>query len=51
MNGSRFRAHVVEQHVKKVEASAKKEGKVLKQTPRPGKVLAPGSRVRIKVGK
>jgi beta-lactam-binding protein with PASTA domain len=38
-------------HVKKVEASAKKEGKVLKQTPRPGKVLAPGSRVRIKLGK
>ncbi|MDQ2631663.1 MAG: IPT/TIG domain-containing protein [Actinomycetota bacterium] len=38
-------------HVKKVEASAKKEGKVLKQTPRPGKVLAPGSRVRINLGK
>ena len=37
-------------HVKKVEASAKKEGKVLKQTPRPGKVLAPGSRVRIQLG-
>jgi hypothetical protein len=37
-------------HVKKVEAPAKKEGKVLKQTPRPGKVLAPGSRVRIKLG-
>lgn len=38
-------------HVKKVEAPAKKEGKVLKQTPRPGKVLAPGSRVRVNVGK
>lgn len=38
-------------HVKKVEAKAKKEGKVLKQTPRPGKVLAPGARVRISVGK
>jgi hypothetical protein len=38
-------------HVKKVEAKAKKEGKVLKQTPRPGKILAPGSRVRIKLGK
>jgi hypothetical protein len=38
-------------HVKKVEAKAKKEGKVLKQTPRPGKILAPGSRVRIKRGK
>lgn len=38
-------------HVKKVEASAKKRGKVLKQTPQPGKVLAPGSRVRIKLGK
>ena len=37
-------------HVKKVEASAKKEGKVLKQTPRPGKVLAPGARVRINLG-
>ena len=37
-------------HVKKVEAAAKKEGKVLKQTPQPGKVLAPGSRVRIQVG-
>jgi hypothetical protein len=37
-------------HVKKVEAPAKKEGKVLKQTPRPGKVLAPGARVRIKLG-
>lgn len=38
-------------HVKKVEASAKKEGKVLKQTPRPGKILAPGARVRINLGK
>jgi hypothetical protein len=38
-------------HVKKVQAPAKKEGKVLKQTPRPGKVLAPGARVRINLGK
>jgi hypothetical protein len=38
-------------HVKRVEASAKKEGKVLKQTPRPGKILAPGARVRINLGK
>ncbi|HEU5105832.1 MAG TPA: IPT/TIG domain-containing protein [Solirubrobacterales bacterium] len=37
-------------HVKKVEASAKKVGKVLKQAPRPGKVLAPGARVRITLG-
>lgn len=37
-------------HVKKVEASAKKEGKVLKQTPRAGKVLAPGARVRVNLG-
>lgn len=38
-------------HVKKVEApTAKKVGKVLKQTPRPGKILAPGSRVRIQLG-
>lgn len=38
-------------HVKKVDAPAKKEGKVLKQTPRPGKILAPGARVRVNVGK
>jgi hypothetical protein len=37
-------------HVKKVEAPAKKEGKIVKQNPRPGKVLAPGARVRVKVG-
>jgi hypothetical protein len=37
-------------HVKKVNVSHKKEGKVLKQQPKPGKVLAPGSRVRIKLG-
>lgn len=37
-------------HVKKVKAPAKKEGKIVKQTPRPGKVLAPGARVRVKVG-
>ena len=38
-------------HVKKVNAPAKKVGKVLKQTPRPGKVLAPGARVRVNLGK
>lgn len=38
-------------HVKKVEAPTPKQvGKVLKQTPRAGKVLAPGSRVRVKLG-
>ncbi|HXQ88715.1 MAG TPA: PASTA domain-containing protein, partial [Solirubrobacterales bacterium] len=37
-------------HVKKVQAPAKKEGKVLKQAPRPGKVLAPGARVRVNLG-
>lgn len=37
-------------HVKKVEAPKKKVGKVLKQTPRPGKILAPGSRVRVNLG-
>jgi hypothetical protein len=37
-------------HVKKVETSAKKENKVLKQAPKPGKVLAPGARVRITLG-
>lgn len=39
-------------HVKKVEApTTKKVGKVLSQQPQPGKVLAPGSRVRIQLGK
>jgi IPT/TIG domain/PASTA domain len=38
-------------HVKKVDApSPKKVGKVLKQQPPPGKILAPGSRVRIQLG-
>jgi IPT/TIG domain/PASTA domain len=38
-------------HVKKVEApKPKKVGKVLKQTPNPGKILAPGARVRIQLG-
>jgi hypothetical protein len=37
-------------HVKKVNAPARKKGKVLKQTPRAGQILAPGSRVRINVG-
>jgi hypothetical protein len=38
-------------HVKKVNAPAKNEGKILEQTPRPGKVLAPGARIRVNVGK
>lgn len=39
-------------HVKKVTApKPKKVGKVLKQTPNPGKVLAPGARVRIQLGR
>ncbi|MDQ3726009.1 MAG: IPT/TIG domain-containing protein [Actinomycetota bacterium] len=37
--------------VSKVKALTPKQlGKVVKQTPKPGKVLAPGARVRIKVG-
>lgn len=39
-------------HVKKVDAPKPKlVGKVLKQTPTAGKVLSPGARVRIKLGK
>ncbi len=39
-------------HVKKVEApKPSKVGKVLKQAPKPGKILAPGARVRITLGK
>jgi hypothetical protein len=39
-------------HVKKVAApKPNKVGKVLKQTPNPGKVLAPGARVRIQLGR
>ncbi|MFL5873100.1 MAG: IPT/TIG domain-containing protein [Solirubrobacterales bacterium] len=38
-------------HVKKVEAAAKKEGKILKQNPKVGKILAPGARVRVNLGK
>lgn len=38
-------------HVKKVAAPKPKQvGTVLKQTPKPGKVLAPGARVRISLG-
>jgi hypothetical protein len=38
-------------HVKKADApKSSKVGKVLKQTPKPGKVLAPGARVRITLG-
>jgi hypothetical protein len=38
-------------HVKKVEAQKPKQvGKVLKQQPKPGKVLTPGARVRIQLG-
>jgi hypothetical protein len=39
-------------HVKKVEApKPSKVGKVLAQNPKPGKVLVPGARVRIKLGR
>jgi hypothetical protein len=38
-------------HVRKVNARKKKEGKVLKQTPGAGSILAPGSRVRINLGR
>jgi len=39
-------------HVKKVAPpKPSKAGKVLKQAPKPGKILAPGSRVRITLGK
>lgn len=39
-------------HVKKVDVpNPKKVGKVLKQTPKPGKVLSPGARVRIDLGR
>lgn len=38
-------------HVKKADApKPAKVGKVLKQTPKPGKILAPGARVRITLG-
>jgi hypothetical protein len=38
-------------HVKKVDApKPSKVGKVLKQNPKPGKILAPGARVRITLG-
>lgn len=38
-------------HVKKIEVpKPKKVGKVLKQAPKAGKVLAPGARVRVNVG-
>lgn len=38
-------------HVKKVEVTGKEEGKVLKQAPKAGKILAPGAKVRITLGK
>jgi hypothetical protein len=38
-------------HVKKVSVRRKKAGKVLKQAPKTGAILAPGSRVRINLGK
>ncbi|HET7510640.1 MAG TPA: IPT/TIG domain-containing protein [Solirubrobacterales bacterium] len=38
-------------HVKKVDVPNKKAGKVLKQAPKAGMILAPGSRVRINLGK
>lgn len=37
--------------VKKVHAADSKKGKVVRQNPAPGKVLAPGSKVAIKLGK
>ena len=37
-------------HVKKVKAPAKQVGKVIKQKPKPRRVLPPGSRVRIELG-
>lgn len=38
-------------HVKKVAAPKPKQvGKVIKQTPKPGKILAPGARVRVSLG-
>jgi hypothetical protein len=38
-------------HVKKIDAPKPgKAGKVLKQAPKPGKILAPGARVRISLG-
>lgn len=37
--------------VKKIHASRRKRGKVIKQHPSAGKVLAPGTRVRIKLGR
>ena len=38
-------------HVKRVNAPKRKKGKVLKQNPKAGKVLAPGARVRVNLGK
>jgi hypothetical protein len=39
-------------HVKKVDApKPNKVGKVLKQAPKPGKILAPGARVRVTLGR
>jgi hypothetical protein len=39
-------------HVKKIDApKAKQVGKVLKQQPKPGKILQPGARVRIQLGR
>jgi hypothetical protein len=37
--------------VRKVRGPRRKAGKVLKQSPRPGAVLAPGSKVSVKVGR
>jgi hypothetical protein len=36
--------------VRKLEGATAKTGKVVKQNPKPGKVLAPGSKVSIKLG-
>lgn len=39
-------------HVKKVEAPKPKQvGKIIKQAPKPGKILAPGARVRVSLGR
>lgn len=37
--------------VKKINAAAKKKGKVVKQNPKPKRVLAPGAKVNLKLGK
>jgi len=36
--------------VKKIEGATAKTGKVVKQNPKPGKVLAPGTEVKVTLG-